>query len=190
MMKRPRDLRLRYYEWLISKIYSNDPDLPYNQLFWSLFNTQFIYTLDMDKNREVDGLNLRYQFASNVGISDNVIDIAVDHPCSMLEMMIALAIKCEYIMDDDSEGDRTSQWFWCMIQNLGLGRMTDDNFDEHIYTDIMNRFVNREYDSDGKGGLFTINTNRNIGLVDARNIDIWYQAMFFLDDYIQERETA
>ena len=33
--------------------------------------------------------------------------------CSVLEMMIALAIRCEeHIMDDPDVGNRTGQWFW------------------------------------------------------------------------------
>lgn len=45
-----------------------------------------------------------------------------NRPCSVLEMIIALAIRLEeHIMDDPDIGNRTGQWFWDMIVSLGLG---------------------------------------------------------------------
>jgi hypothetical protein len=103
---------------------------------------------------------------------------ALDGPCSVLEMMIALAIRCEEtIMDDPDIGDRTRQWFWGMIINLGLGGMTDANFDPDFVDDSVLRFLNRDYEPDGRGGLFTIrNCHR-----DLRDVEIWYQLCWYLD---------
>ena len=51
-------------------------------------------------------------------------------PCSVLEMMIALSMRCEeQIMDDPDIGNRTGQWFWDMIDNLGLGEHERLKFD-------------------------------------------------------------
>ena len=48
-----------------------------------------------------------------------------------------------------------------MIDNLGLESMYDDNFDK-VYADkIIYRFLNREYEPNGDGGLFTVH-NRNV----------------------------
>lgn len=102
----------------------------------------------------------------------------LDGPCSILEMMIALAIRCEEtIMDDTSRGDRTSQWFWEMIVSLGLGSMSDDRFAPDIVDDILDRFLNREYEPNGKGGLFTIKNCE----YDLRDVEIWYQLCWYLD---------
>ena len=93
-------------------------------------------------------------------------------------MMIALAIRCENdIMDNPNMGDRTSQWFWGMITNLGLGSMTDRNFDIRYVDEIIERFLDRKYEPDGKGGLFRIrHFNR-----DLRKVEIWYQLCWYLD---------
>jgi hypothetical protein len=109
--------------------------------------------------------------------SDLIIDI-LRGPCSVFEMMIALAIRCEEnIMDDPSKGDRTGQWFWGMITNLGLGSMMDHRFNKIFVDDTIKRFLDRDYEPDGKGGLFRIrNTNK-----DLRTVEIWYQLCWYLD---------
>lgn len=81
--------------------------------------------------------------------------------CSVLEMMIALAIRCEeHIMDDPDVGNRTGQWFWNMIVNLGLGSMNDSKFDRAYIEENVQRFLERKYSRNGAGGLFTVNHSR------------------------------
>ncbi len=102
-------------------------------------------------------------------------------PCSVLEMMIALAIRLEeHIMDDPEVGNRTGQWFWNMIVNLGLGSMNDSRFNKLYVQNIIHKFLEREYQPNGKGGLFTIEDCR----YDLREIEIWYQACWYLDNII------
>ena len=102
-------------------------------------------------------------------------------PCSVLEMMIAMAYRGEeQIMDDYNYGDRTGQWFWNMLSSLGLSKMSDLYFDEAYVSDIINRFLNREYEPNGKGGLFTIENTE----YDLREVDIWTQFMWYLEDFI------
>ena len=95
----------------------------------------------------------------------------------MLEMLVSVAISCEEIMDDPQIGNRTGQWFWNMIVNLGLGSMIDSRFDKEYVDEVVRRFLNRQYDPDGTGGLFTI---RNCD-VDLRTVEIWYQLCWYLD---------
>ena len=102
---------------------------------------------------------------------------ALDGPCTMLEMMVALAIKCEEIMDDASIGDRTGQWFWGMIHSLGLSSMSDRVFDRDYVDDVIARFLDRDYEPDGRGGLFTVRHCSH----DLRTVEIWYQLSWYLD---------
>ena len=96
-------------------------------------------------------------------------------------MMIALAIRCEeHIMDDPDIGNRTGQWFWNMIVNLGLGSMTDAKFDENYTNMVIERFLNREYERNGDGGLFTVKHSRR----DLRTVEIWYQMCWYLDEIV------
>lgn len=175
-------LRDEYFKWMcdlvLSKSYSSK--LTYNQLMMELHNIRFTYILDLDGNRYADGINLRYIFGYKVGYSDKVIKKELDlGPCSVLEMMVALAYRIEdQIMDDYDYGDRTGQWFWNMIVSLGLGHMSDYNFDKRYVDDIIFRFLDRDYEPNGAGGLFTLEHPK----YDLRNEEIWYQAMWYLDE--------
>jgi hypothetical protein len=92
-------------------------------------------------------------------------------------MMVALAIRCEEtIMDDDRIGNRTGQWFWSMIHSLGLTPMTDQDFDAQQVDAIVARFLNRDYEPDGSGGLFTVSDCK----YDMRKVEIWCQLSWYL----------
>ena len=95
----------------------------------------------------------------------------------MLEMMIALAIRMEEdIMSDLRYGNRTGQWFWTMINNLGLGHMTNSKFNQKHFDDIMDAFMYHEYDYDGNGGLFIVDCD-----YDLTKEEIWVQMNLFLN---------
>ena len=67
-----------------------------------------------------------------------------------------------------------------MIVSLGLGRMIDAKYDRKEVDYVIDRFLKRRYDRDGKGGLFTVkNPDR-----DMRGVDIWYQMCFYLREYV------
>lgn len=168
-----------YFEWLYDSVCRKRyaKDISFRKLLMHLHRTEFIYTIPMDENRAENGLNLRYIFACEYDGCDDA-DSYIEGPCSVLEMMVALAIRCEKeIMDDPRVGDRTGQWFWGMIVNLGLGSMLDDRYDRDYVTDILDRFLHREYEPDGTGGLFRI---RNC-TEDLRKVQIWHQLCWYLD---------
>lgn len=179
------DLLNDYFNWLVSLIYTRRriSGKSFMKLLTRLHETEFEYMMLMDENRAEDGIGLRWRYALANGYEDNP-DIIMDYlegPCSMLEMMAALAIHCEEsIMDDTRYGDRTEQWFWGMVVNLGLGDMTDDRFDRDYVDERLAIFVAREYEPDGRGGLFTV---RNYDR-DLRDIEIWNQLSLYLNTII------
>ena len=165
-----------YFEWLFDLVCQQrfSRHITYRKLLTRLHDTEFRYLIQRDKNRAEDGIELRYRFASQYGYKH----YDLDGPCSVLEMMIALAIRCEEtIMDDAGVGDRTGQWFWGMIRNLGLGSMNDSRFDERFVDDVIERLLDREYEPDGTGGLFTVPYCKT----DMRDVEIWYQLCWYLD---------
>lgn len=148
--------------------------ISYDKLLMHLHDIEFRYDIPKDRNRAEDGKSLRYRFAVGLGYDDLP---ELDGPCSILEMMVALAIRCETIMDDSTVGNRTAQWFWGMVTNLGLGSMTDARFDKYLVDEKIDIFLNREYEPDGKGGLFRVRDCDR----DLREVEIWYQLLWFLD---------
>ena len=174
------NINAQYFNWLCNIIGSERcfGYVSFNKLLERLHDITFTYCLPRDGNRAENGVSLRYEFALAEGYPD--VPECLDGPCSVLEMMVALAIRCEGIMDDPTVGDRTGQWFWRMVTNLGLGAMIDDKFDSDFVDDVILKFLNREYEPDGKGGLFRI---RNCEF-DLRDVEIWHQLCWYLDTIV------
>lgn len=172
-----------YFEWLVSKVsgFESDKRVSFRKLLEFLHTVPFRWIIGNDKNRAEDGINLRFRFAVYKGEEDDpdeILDI-LDGVCSVLEMMVAISIRCEEFMDDPSVGNRTPQWFWGMINNLGLGSMYDDRFDKGKADTIIQKFLNRDYKSNGKGGLFYVRH----APYDVRDAEIWYQMCWYLDQF-------
>ena len=167
-----------YVEWLCKKVCGKrfSKKTTYRKLLLFLHSVEFVYLMQNDDVRAKNGTDLRWAYSWETGVNYDEVERYLDAPCSVLEMMIALSISSEEIMDDPQIGDRTGQWFWNMIVNLGLGSMTDDRFDEEYAEEVILRFLNREYEPNGKGGLFTVN-----GCGDLRKVEIWYQLCWYLD---------
>lgn len=173
------NVTIDYFDWMYNLVCRNrySKNISFKKVFSYLNDTKFTYSIRMDLNRAKDGTELRRRYANEFKIA-NIYD-RICGPCSVLEMMIALAIRCEEtIMDDENFGDRTDQWFWDMMKNLGLGHMDDDEFDEEYVSDVITRFLNRDYEPDGRGGLFFI---RNCD-IDLRDVEIWIQMLWYLDN--------
>ena len=170
----------KYFEWLYDYVCKGraNNNVSYKKLFTLLYDIEFAFYMPRDVNRARDGVDLRYRFAIKLD-DDRVMDI-LDGPCSVLEMIVALAIRCEEtIMDDTSYGDRTSQWFWSMLSNLGIGHMTDDRFNREVAVEKIYDFLERRYSPEGKGGLFYIKGCTN----DLRDFEIWTQLCWYLDKF-------
>lgn len=177
-----KELKDNYFDWICQLVCdeSRSKRILYRKLLHYLHDVTFNYTIAMDSNREADGIDLRYRFGYENSYDDPVITSCLDdRPCSVLEMMIALAIRCEeHIMDDPAIGNRAGQWFWGMIDNLGLGSMVDSQFESQRADIIIDRFLKRQYKKDGTGGLFTVRHCR----YDLRSVEIWYQMCWYLDE--------
>ena len=168
-----------YFDWMYETVCKNrfPKSISYRKLLMRLHTIEFRYYLTRDSARYDDGLDLRYRFGY-VCREYRDAERYIEGPCSVLEMMVALAIRCEEsIMDNPKLGDRTAQWFWGMITNMGLGSMDDEKFDRECVDSIVNRFLDRQYEPNGKGGLFTIRNCTD----DLREVEIWWQLCWFLD---------
>lgn len=179
------ELSTKYFEWLYRLVCGNDEynRLSYRKLLSFLHNVEFTFIFELDENRAQDGIDFRYRFGYENGYSQDIIERYLDNsPCSILEMMIALAFKVEeQIMDDIDYGNRTGQWFWSMIVSLGLGYMNDIDFNESSAYRIISKFLDRNYRPDGKGGLFTIENCP----YDMREVEIWSQFMWYLNTILE-----
>ena len=176
----------RYFRWLIRKI--DTPEYPvrnYTHLLNHLHSVFFISMIELDENRESDGIDLRYRFGYEANIDPEDIHQHIDtRPCTVLEMMVALCIRVEeHIMYDNDIGDRTGRWFWDMIESLGLEYEDNDNYNADEVSETISRFIRREYYSNGQGGLVTLPDCPH----DLREVEIWYQVQWYLNSIAEER---
>ena len=54
--------------------------------------------------------------------------------------------------------------------------------EENTFNRVMQIFLNREYEPNGRGGLFTVNNSP----ADMRTVEIWYQFMWYLNEFLEE----
>lgn len=174
-----------YFEWMYHLVCNDNRlknKLSYRKLLHYLNSVIFVPTIDMDDNRRIDGIDFRYRFAYESGYPELYIDDCfewIKNDCSVLEMMIALSFKVEeQITKEYMYGDRTGQWFWSMVNSLGLNYMDDKSFDQSYCEKCIDIFLSRSYDFNGKGGLFTLENP----IRDMRNVDIWTQFMWYLNE--------
>lgn len=181
------EIKKLYFEWICRRVRTDDRDpAVYSELLNYLDSIDYIYTIPMDGNRYDDGISLRYRFARECGIEAALTAAVIDvRPCSMLEMMTALAIRIEEdIMFEPQAGDRTGIWFWTMVDSLGLGGMTDGAMDRIKADGIILAFLEHHYEPNGEGSLFRTDVESSDKRSDMRRMELWNQMGVFLANSI------
>lgn len=176
-----RELTRHYFNWMYGLVCGKKRK-SYKKLLRHLYNREFVYMIEMDGNRAEDGIDLRYRFAQETGQNEAMVSSYLDNqPCSVLEMLVALCVRCEEeITDNMGENNNVQKWFWNCINNLGLKNMDDEKFDVEYTDEVIDHFLNREYTPDGRGSLFLIKNSN----YDMRNVEIWYQMLWYLDSIL------
>lgn len=167
-----------YLEWLYSQVGSvkrTNPSATYWKLLKLLFTKEFVWIVPNDDNRIEDGKDLRYEFLDELEIHTEDRDW-LGLGCSMLELFIGLSRRLAF----DGDG-LASDWFWELIDNLGLRSYNDRaKIPEDQVDEILNRIIWRTYNYDGSGGLFPLKHARE----DQRDVELWYQ----MNAYLIERD--
>ena len=180
-------IRNDYFDWIIDLTNTwcemNSGTGSYLALLEYLFDRQFVWEMMMDGNRAQDGVETRFRFVEQSDEYDyRDVYLYLTHPCNVLEMMVALARRCEdHIMGDPSQSDHAGRWFWGMITNMHLDKMIDGYFDEGYVETVVDAMLDRNYASNGDGGLFKIHDKDK----DMRFVDIWCQLNWYLNEVVE-----
>ena len=167
----------RYFDWLQSLVgptSDRNPSRSYTLLLEAMFNYDFTWRVANDDNRAEDGTALRDDFCDIVGSWEG--SRFIFEPCTVLEMLIALAKRLAFETDEDDMDEGLLVWFWRMVDNLGLSTLTDDDYDDHLVRRVLNVFVLRRYDRSGNGGIFPLSHPTE----DQRETEIWLQMSAYL----------
>ena len=187
MMASYLDVEQDYFHWLCELVDIEQENRSYWLIAKDLHRKAFTYIVEHDENRASDGIELREEYLHEVNYPRYV---SIDGECSVLEMLIALARRLDFETSDPYDTtdifDRTSYWFWELMDNLGLIVFSDDVYVEYEGMTQVDRIVdillNREYEEDGSGGgLFPLNYYSE----DQRDVEIWYQ----MNAYLAERNV-
>lgn len=172
----------RYFEWVLEQV--PDPsNEEYTELFWYLFDREFVWTVAMDENRAADAQSLRERYLEETGQEDEPVgmDLTI-RPVSVLEVLVALAVRIETDIMGEPGNLHPEKWFWEMLHNLDLDVMNNDKYykahNKEIVADSIDIFIGREYSGDGSGSLFPLEKP----FTDMRTMEIWSQMQAYLNE--------
>lgn len=163
-----------YLTWLYSQVGSVKLKIR-SRTYWSLLRrlqtTEFVWLIPNDDNRVEDGRDLRRLFLQEAGVPADLPWMA--DGCTMLELLVVLARELSF-----QAGGECPDWFWHMIDNLGIHiNDRDYNAEKEQHVDrVLWTVINRQYDASGRGGLFPLMRPEQ----DQRNVELWYQLCAYI----------
>ena len=166
-----------YFDWLYFMVVPNPSRNQFRKLLTMLHSMEFRYFVEYDENRASDGENLRWYYVDDGG-SDTI--LKWKQPCTVLEMIISLAMHMDDIVGDTDGGLDIKHFFWLMLDNLDLGWMTDDKYEKAYVYGKVSMFLNRDYEPDGEGNIIHIPDCKD----DLRDVEIWWQMCWYLDSIL------
>lgn len=168
-----KDITKEYYLWLSDLVKENDTC---DRLIAALYRRTFLHSIPNDENRAFEGIQLRSRFCDIIGV--NYYPEEFGTGCSMLEMIIGLAYRCENIMSGEIGDFTMRDWFWRILSNVKLDLYNDGHFDESKVDVTINKIIDRSYKRTGEGGLFPLKFSKK----DQRRVELWYQ----MNEYLME----
>lgn len=162
----------KYLVWLVGLVVDKETEERAHAskyMFDGLFEEPFFDYIPNDDNRAAEGRGLRDRYTRETGNQLN--RRLYMGPCSLLEMIIALAHRFawEVVSLDETVEQNIPPCFWEMIDNLKLNP-------EHKNMGRLSVLNKREYSSNGEGGLFPLRQPPT----DQRETEIWYQLQAYV----------
>lgn len=175
-----------YYEFLCEKVEwaeKRGSDASHYRLLKELHKRPFVWSVPNDDNRATDGKHVRdailfhmlgeYYDERKAEVED------ILGPTTVLEMLVALAERMNDVLYSPNGPDLTTMIFIEFLENLGVYKYDDANFDPLKVNDILTKWLERRFQKNGKGSIFPLNDTK----IDSRITEIWYQ----MNEYILEK---
>lgn len=172
--KAEKDFWNDYFDWLLERVCIErlrpvNKIKHYSFLFQQLMNTPFQVILDRDRNRISDGMDLRSEY----GIA------FYDRKCSVLEVLVALSIRIETEYLGEPGNEHPEEIFWEFLDNLDLTWYINRRYDEQKVGDILNRWMDRRFYSNGVGSICPRKDRRGF-VRDERDVELWDQVIGYI----------
>lgn len=135
-----------YFDWLRKMV---NLDEPANDIMaYTLYNTAFGSVIDGDENRAEDGIELRDKYVDET----HNYDLQVSHmECNMLEFIIALAARLDYVTYNHKLGVQIAKWAHVYLDNLRV--LYNQDADNISYRIVV--LLSGSYDDYGNNGIFS-----------------------------------
>lgn len=150
----------------------------YSRLFEILHHINFDYIIERDENREEDGIYLREDYKIPNDFYSDLHEPFYCQKCSVLEMLIALAIR----VDDEFIGDPSEShpeiFFMEMIKNLGLINFKKNHYKDDEVLFIIYQWMHRKFSCYGRGSPFPVKYD----IRDQRKLEIWDQMISYINE--------
>lgn len=170
----------RYFDFLCSVVGRSQE---YSILLDELHRIEYYALIPNDDNRGRDGEQLRQLFLDDNGHGGR--GYLPRGAATVFEMLIGLSYRLEFESMESRWEKSPGEWFWVLIDNLGLTDCTDEMIISGSRTrtdvqDTVKRMLAREYGPDGNGSLFPMKKPQK----DLRRVEIWYQmSAWIMENY-------
>lgn len=177
---------MSYYGSLIEDLHSNSWGYNQNDEFSTflafLFDVEFrpMHHMDSIRVEKISDMRDEYRYERGAWASSSE-----EFPpfATVLELLVSLSRSMEDVMSNHLYGDRTPNWFWMMIDNLGLTNMDNEHFDQEYVVKVLERWLKREFESDGIGSPFPLKHPP----CDMTGVDIWRAFGWYMNENYQGR---
>lgn len=163
----------QYLDWLYAMVGRRAENVDHTKLLAHMHTWEFVMLIPNDDNRCSDGIAVRKEFLRKTGSRPTRHWLELG--CSVLEMLVGIARHLSFEMDGE-----VGEWFWHLVDNLGLARYNDRRFNARQVDRAMERLIWRQYSTDGRGGLFPLENPHE----DQRQVELWFQ----MESYMLELE--
>lgn len=158
---------LRYEKYLKDK--ACFPYNRYSRLMSDLLTYPFEVIIPEDDSRLKEGAYLRHEFTGE--------DVDLN-TVSVIEVLIAFAIRIDREYIGIPQEPHPEILLMEFFNNLKLLKYFNENYNEEEVKNIITKFVTRQYNFNGYGGIFPLkHTN-----IDQRKIQLWNQMTMYLSE--------
>lgn len=169
-----------YFAWLYGQVENGSHTRKARRGHWSLLSQlhakPFRWIVTNDENRNEDGKALREEYLAEEHVRPDP-DIPWMGPdASVLEVLIALSRRVSF-----NSYSTPAAWFWKLLENLEIDRVTDAHYTQHIAEEIdivLDHFLDRRYSADGLGSIFPLRESHG----NQRTTEMWYQMAAYLEE--------
>lgn len=168
-----------YGSWLLQRVGFRKRG--YSNLMEQLHHTEYTWGLiQKDENRAADGMKFRDEYWDSLcgNAPNSLYEDILDTPCSVLEMLVGLAIRVDTEYIGNPKDPRPDIFFWEMCCNLGLKDYKNSAYKREKVDVILQNWLTKNHNYNGFGTIFPVSHPIN----DHREMEIWSQMMEYLTE--------